>query len=98
MKKYTIDMNIQSKHGTSTRTFNVGSVSGARFTSRDVDGLRKTMDEQLSKEGHFSSATFTNPSIFRVATYLLTQDDEFEVQGTMTGGEQHLSAMTQANR
>ena len=45
------------------------------------------MDEQLAREGHFSSATFTNPSIFRIARYLLTQDTEFEVQGTMTGGE-----------
>ena len=43
--------------------------------------------EQLAKEGHFSEATFTNPSIFRVARYLLTQDDEFEVQGTLTGDE-----------
>lgn len=44
----------------------MGSVSGARFASRDVDGLRKEMDEQLAKEGHFSEATFTNLSIIVV--------------------------------
>ena len=93
MKTYSIDMNILSKGGVATRTFTVGSVAGARFTARDVEGLRKQMEEQLVREGHFSSATFTNPSIFRIARYLLTQDTEFEVQGTMTGGEGEVVAI-----
>ncbi len=93
MRAYTIDLNIESKAGVTPRTFEIGSVAGARFTSRDVAGLRKQMDEQLAKEGHFSSATFTNPSIFRIARYLLTQDAEFEVQGTMTGGEGEVVAI-----
>ncbi len=97
MRSYSIDLNIDSKSGTSPRKFDVGSVAGARFTSRDVEGLRKTMDEQLTNDGHFSSATFTNPSIFRVARYLLTQDDEFEVQGTMTGGEGEVVAIRDGN-
>ncbi len=93
MRAYTIDLNIECKEGVAPRTFEVGSVAGARFTSRDVEGLRKQMDEQLAKEGHFSSATFTNPSIFRIARYLLTQDTEFEVQGAMTGGEGEVVAI-----
>ena len=93
MRTYSIDMNIESKAGVTSRTFEVGSVAGARFTARDVEGLRKQMDEQLAKEGHFSSATHTNPSIFRMARYLLTQDTEFEVQGTMTGGEGEVVAI-----
>ena len=93
MRTYSIDMNIESKAGVTPRTFEVGSVAGARFTARDVEGLRVQMDEQLAKEGHFSSATFTNPSIFRIARYLPTQDTEFEVQGTMTGGEGEVVAI-----
>ena len=93
MRTHNIDLSIESKEGVTTRTFEVGSVAGARFTARDVDGLRKQMDEQLEQEGHFSSATFTNPSIFRIARYLLTQDTEFEVQGTMTGGEGEVVAI-----
>ena len=93
MRTHNIDLNIESKNGVTPRTFEVGSVAGARFTARDVDGLRKQMDEQLAQEGHFSSATFTNPSIFRIARYLLTQDTEFEVQGTMTGGEGEVVAI-----
>ena len=93
MKIRSIDLNIERKEGTTPRTFEVGSVAGARFTARDVEGLREQMDEQLGKEGHFSSATFTNPSIFRIARYLLTQDTEFEVQGTMTGGEGEVVAI-----
>lgn len=93
MRTYNIELNIESKAGVMPRTFEVSSVAGARFTVRDVEGLRKQMDEQLAKEGHFSSATFTNPSIFRIARYLLTQDTEFEVQGTMTGGEGEVVAI-----
>ncbi len=93
MRTHNIDLNIESKDGVAPRTFMVGSVAGARFTARDVEGLRKQMDEQLAQEGHFSSATFTNPSIFRIARYLLTQDTEFEVQGTMTGGEGEVVAI-----
>ena len=93
MRAYTIDLNIECKEGVAPRTFEIGSVAGARFTARDVEGLRKQMDEQLAEEGHFSSATFTNPSIFRIARYLLTQDTEFEVQGAMTGGEGEVVAI-----
>ena len=93
MRTYSTDFNIESKAGVTPRTFEVGSVAGARFTARDVDGLRQQMDEQLAKEGHFSSATHTNPSIFRITRYLLTQDTEFEVQGTMTGGEGEVVAI-----
>ncbi len=97
MNPHPIEMNIVSKAGVSTRTFSVGSVAGARFTARDVEGMRKQMDEQLAQEGHFSSATHTNPSIFRIARYLLTQDDEFEVQGAMTGGEGEVVAIRDGN-
>ena len=78
-----IDMVIESKAGRESRSIEVGSVAGARFSSRDLKGMRKTLDEALARG---ESGTKTNPSIFRIARYLLTQSDEFEVQGPLTGG------------
>ncbi|MFH0965666.1 MAG: DUF2848 family protein [Planctomycetota bacterium] len=69
------------------RTIPVGCVAGARFSSRDVRSMREALDDQIAREGRYSAATLTNPSIFRIARYLLTQDEAFEVQGALTGGE-----------
>jgi len=41
----------------------------------------------IAKEGRYSAACQTNPSISRIARYLLTQDAEFEVQGSLRGGK-----------
>ncbi|MCZ6681106.1 MAG: DUF2848 family protein [Candidatus Poribacteria bacterium] len=88
-----IEMTIESRSGTEKRSFPIGSVSGVRFSSRDVEGLRKELDEMLERDGHFTMATRTNPSIFRLGRYLLTQSAEFEVQGPLTGGEAEVVAI-----
>ena len=85
-----IDMVIQSRDGEEARSIPIGSVAGARFSSRDVEGMRKALDEALARG---ESGTKTNPSIFRIARYLLTQSDEFEVQGPLTGGEAEIVAI-----
>lgn len=79
-----IKMTIQSEQGAEERSIPIGSVAGARFSSRDVEGMRKKLDDMLARG---LAATKTNPSIFRIGRYLLTQATEFEVQGPLTGGE-----------
>jgi hypothetical protein len=82
-----IEMTIISKKGAEKRLISIGSVAGARFSSRDVEGTRKKLDDMIVREGYFTAATLTNPSIFRISRYLLTQAPEFDVQGPLTGGE-----------
>lgn len=79
-----IKMVIQSEQGTEERSIPIGSMGGARFASRDIEGMRKQLDDVLARG---LSATKTNPSIFRIGRYLLTQATKFEVQGPLTGGE-----------
>ena len=93
----SIRFTIQRKTGTETREIEVASVAGARFSARDVSAMRRELDEQIAAEGRYSSATMTNPSIFRIGRYLLTQDCEFEVQGAMTGGECEVVAVLMAD-
>ena len=82
-----VEMLIHAKGKDYRRTFTVGSVSGARHASRNIQGTREVQDRQIAVDGHFSYANLTNPSIFRIARYLLTQSIDFEVQGAQTGGE-----------
>lgn len=93
MKIVPIEMKIHSKEGVHERSFPIGSVSGARFCSRDVVAMRQEMDEMLERDGRYTMATRTNPSVFHLGRYLLTQGPEFEVQGTMTGGEAEVVAL-----
>jgi len=79
-----IVMAIRSEQGTEERSIPVGSVGGARLASRDIEGMRKQSDDVLARG---LAGTRTNPSIFRIGRYLLTQAMEFEVQGALTGGE-----------
>ena len=88
-----IEFRVHSKTGVQERSLPIGSVSGARFCARDVDAMRKEMDEMLGRDGRYTMATRTNPSIFHLGRYLLTQGPEFEVQGTMTGGEAEVVAI-----
>ena len=88
-----VEMTVQGRSGTEQRSLPVGSVSGARFCSRDVEEMRKQMDEQLERDGRFTMATLTNPSVFHLGRYLLTQSPDFEVQGSMTGGEAEVVAI-----
>jgi len=88
-----VEMTVHGRSGKVQRSLPVGSVSGARFCSRNVEGMRKEMDEQLERDGRFTMATLTNPSIFHLGRYLLTQSPDFEVQGSMTGGEAEVVAI-----
>ena len=93
MRIEPITMAIKSEAGTAQRTFAVGSVGGARHSARNVDAARRELDERIALEGRYSDANLTNPSIFRIGRYLLTQDPEFEVQGSLTGGEGEVIAI-----
>ncbi len=93
MNPSTITLNIESRAGIAERTLTVAAVAGARFSSRDVQAMRRDMDEQLRRDGRLSGMTQTNPSIFRIGCYLLTQAAEFEVQGPLTGGEAEVAAI-----
>lgn len=95
MRSYPLELTIESRKARAQQTFQVTSVSGARFVSRDVEGMRRRLDEMIAREGHYTGATQTNPSIFRIGRYLLTQDEEFEVQGPLTGGEAEVVAIRQ---
>jgi len=93
MRIHPIELVIDSRSGREQRTWHVRSVSGARFSSRDVEGMRRRLDEKIGRDGHYTEATRTNPSIFRIGRYLLTQDKEFEVQGPLTGSEAEVVAI-----
>ena len=82
-----IELNLQGLKRSERLSIPVGSVAGVRYASRDVEAMREELDEMIERNKHFSSATRTNPSIFRLGRYLLTQGHEFEVQGALTGGE-----------
>jgi len=86
-------LNVESGQDVTEQTIAIGSVAGARFSARDVESMRREMDAQIEDDGYLSGATATNPSIFRIARYLLTQSDEFEVQGSLTGGEAEVVAI-----
>ena len=51
MRIEPITMAIESKTGTAQRTFAVGSLGGARHSSRNVDALRHELDEKIALEG-----------------------------------------------
>ncbi len=88
-----IEMTIQSQERSERLFFPLGSVSGTRYASRDIEATRKALDDILEKDRHFTMATQTNPSIFHIGRYLLTQSPEFEVQGPLTGGEGEVVAI-----
>ena len=77
------------------RTFHIGSVSGVRYASRDVQAARVALDIMISQG---IPANKTNPSIFHIARYLLTQEKEFEVQGPLTGGECEVVAIRDGDK
>jgi hypothetical protein len=89
-----MEIDIQSTHGVRRRSIEIGAVAGARYASRDVTGTRRKLDELLADR---KSATRTNPSIFRIGRYLLTQSGEFEVQGPLTGSEAEVVAIRQGD-
>ena len=88
-----IRMTIQGQAHSHTQSIPIGSLAGARFSSRDIESTRRRLDEILSHDGYFTGATHTNPSIFRITRHQLTQASEFEVQGAFTGGEAEIVAI-----
>ena len=50
MRIEPITMAIESKTGTAQRTFAVGSVGDARHSSRNVEALRRELDEKIALE------------------------------------------------
>mgnify|MGYP002856599754 CR=1 FL=1 len=88
-----IEMTIQTLQRNEQRLFPLGSVSGVRYSSRDIEDTRQQLDAILERDKHFTSATQTNPSVFHIGRYLLTQSQEFEVQGPLTGGEAEVVAI-----
>jgi hypothetical protein len=90
MKIEPVQFLLQTSKGPKQRSIEIGSVMGARYASRDREGTRKKLDQLLAKG---RSATRTNPSIFRIGRYLLTQSEAFEVQGPLTGGEVEIVAI-----
>ena len=82
-----IEIDLQGLKRSERLSIPVGSVAGVRYASRDIEGMRVELDETIERNKHFSPATRTNPSVFRIGRYLLTQGHEFEVQGPLTGGE-----------
>ena len=97
MQIFSIEMMIESRQGRTGRMFEIGSVGGARFSSRDVEGTRRALDAEIAADGHYTGATRTNPSIFRIGRYLLTQTEEFEVQGPLTGCEAEVVAIREGD-
>ena len=84
MEVNTISITLQGLKRTEIRNIPVGSVAGARYSSRDTKGMRKHLDSLLDQG---KILPMSNPSIYRIGSYLLTQSPEFEVQGPLTGGE-----------
>jgi hypothetical protein len=80
----TVSITLQGLTKTETRRIAVSSVAGARYSLRDTKGMRKHLDDLLAQG---NPVPMTNPSIYRIGRYLLTQSAEFEVQGPLTGGE-----------
>ena len=78
MRIEPVEMLVQRKDRTERKLIPIGSVAGARFSSRDVAAMRKELDAALARG---ESGTKTNPAIFHIGRYLLTQAPEFEVQG-----------------
>jgi len=86
----TISIALQGLIRSEIRNITVVSVAGARYASRDIEGMRRHLDSLLAQG---KILPLSNPSIFRIGSYLLTQSSEFEVQGPMTGGESEVVAI-----
>ena len=94
MRIEPVEILVQRKDRTERKIIPIGSVAGARFSSRDVAGMRQELDAALARG---ESGTKTNPAIFHIGRYLLTQGSEFEVQGPLTGGEAEIVAIRDGN-
>ncbi len=94
MRIEPVEMLVERRDRTERKIIPIGSVAGARFSSRDVRGMRQQLDAMLARG---ESGTKTNPAIFHIGRYLLTQGPEFEVQGPLTGGEAEIVAIRDGN-
>lgn len=94
MRIEPMELLVQRRDRTERISIPIGSVAGARYSSRDVAGMRKQIDAMLARG---VAGTKTNPAIFHIGRYLLTQAAEFEVQGPLTGGEAEIVAIRDGN-
>ena len=79
-----LTFNVSERDGSSTqRTVKVEKLCLSRHASRDVEAVRDVLDKKRA-EGY---SVHGNPSICRKSRYLLTQENEIEVQGPNTSGE-----------
>jgi hypothetical protein len=84
LTKNSPTFNIIEKDGSITqRTIKVEKLCFSRHASRDIIATRDTLNKKIA-EGY---SVHGNPSICRTSRYLLTQEEEIEVQGPHTSGE-----------
>jgi hypothetical protein len=77
-------LNIIEKDGSITqRTIKVEKLCFSRHASRDIKATQDTLNKKRA-EGY---SVHDNPSICSISRYLLSQEDEIEVQGPHTSGE-----------
>jgi hypothetical protein len=79
-----LTFNVYEKDGSSTqKTVKVEKLCFSRHASRDVASVRAGLDK-IRAEGY---SVHGNPNICRKSRYLLTQENQIEVQGPNTSGE-----------
>ena len=61
MRIEPVEILVQRQDRIERKIIPIGSVAGARFSSRDVAGMRKELDAALARG---ESGTKTNPAIF----------------------------------
>ncbi len=82
--KNRLEFEITEKDGaSSTRSVSVERLYLCRNTSRDIEGTRSSLD--VFRTSGYS--VHGNPNVCRKSRYLLTNEEEIEVQGPQTSGE-----------
>jgi hypothetical protein len=85
-----LNFTIFEKDGsTSSRSLKVEKLLLGRNTSRDIEGTRQSLDA-CRADGY---SVHGNPNVCRKSRYLLTNEDQIEVQGSQTSGEVEYVAM-----
>lgn len=86
----TIRIEVETLLGKSERIFNVKTLACARYCGRDRARVRAELEELRKKGGAVEDE---NPSICKMSRYLITTDQEIEVQGIKTSGEVEVVAL-----
>jgi uncharacterized protein DUF2848 len=80
---------LSGGRSSATRTFEAKKVCHGRNCGRDVVGTRASLDAQRE----LGYAVHGNPDVCRKSRYLLTNENEIEVQGPQTSGEVEYAAI-----